>query len=113
MYSRAVVGCSVLVDPDVTIGAECRIDDAAYISPGVHLGSSVHVGALSFVGLGAVVVPDTRIGRGSIVGAGAVVTRDVPDETLVVGNPALPKGKALMDNISPYPSRGRRPIDEH
>ena len=35
----------------------------------------------------AVVMPGVRIGKNSIVGAGAVVARDVPPNTLVMGNP--------------------------
>lgn len=34
------------------------------------------------------VMPGVRIGHGSIVSTGAVVTRDVPDYTIVGGNPA-------------------------
>jgi acetyltransferase-like isoleucine patch superfamily enzyme len=40
------------------------------------------------IGAGAVVVAGTTIGRFATVGAGAVVTKDVPDYSLVVGNPA-------------------------
>lgn len=42
------------------------------------------------VGTGAVILPGVTIGAGAIVGAGAVVTKDVPDGTTVVGNPARP-----------------------
>ena len=42
------------------------------------------------VGTGAVILPGVTIGVGAIVGAGAVVTRDVPDGSTVVGNPARP-----------------------
>jgi sugar O-acyltransferase (sialic acid O-acetyltransferase NeuD family) len=107
VFSRAVVGKNVLVDPDATIGAESVVEDGVYICPGVHLGAGVNVGRLAFIGLGAVVLPSTRIGKASIIGAGAVVTRDVADEILVAGNPAIPKGKAVMDDVSPYPARRR------
>lgn len=40
------------------------------------------------VGAGAIVLPQVTIGRFAMVGAGAVVTKDVPDQGLVVGNPA-------------------------
>lgn len=40
------------------------------------------------IGTGAVIMPGVTIGSGALVGAGAVVTKDVPDEAVVVGNPA-------------------------
>ena len=41
-----------------------------------------------WIGGRAVVLPNVTIGRNAVVGAGAVVTRDVPSNTVVVGNPA-------------------------
>ncbi|SFA89966.1 virginiamycin A acetyltransferase [Poseidonocella pacifica] len=41
-----------------------------------------------WVGQGARILPGARIGSGVIVGAGAVVGGEVPDYTVVVGNPA-------------------------
>ncbi|MGA8540267.1 MAG: acyltransferase, partial [Terriglobales bacterium] len=40
------------------------------------------------IGSGATILANTCIGENAIVGAGAVVTRDVPANTIVVGNPA-------------------------
>ena len=40
------------------------------------------------IGAGTVVIAGITIGKFSMVGAGAVVTRDVPDHTIVFGNPA-------------------------
>lgn len=40
------------------------------------------------VGAGSVLIGPLTIGRYAMVGAGAVVTKDVPDFTLVIGNPA-------------------------
>jgi acetyltransferase-like isoleucine patch superfamily enzyme len=42
----------------------------------------------AWIGAGAIVLAGVTIGELSIVGAGAVVTRDVPDFTVVAGNPA-------------------------
>ena len=46
------------------------------------------VGHRASVGSGAVILPGITIGAGALVGAGAVVTKDVPNNAIVVGNPA-------------------------
>ena len=40
------------------------------------------------IGSGATVLCNVTIGERAIVGAGSVVTRDVPPDTIVIGNPA-------------------------
>lgn len=40
------------------------------------------------IGSGATILANVTIGENAIVGAGAVVTKDVPADTIVVGNPA-------------------------
>ncbi len=42
----------------------------------------------SWIGANSVIVPGVKIGQNSIVAAGSVVTKDVPDFSVVVGNPA-------------------------
>jgi acetyltransferase-like isoleucine patch superfamily enzyme len=40
------------------------------------------------IGSGATILSNTNIGENAIVGAGSVVTKDVPPNSVVVGNPA-------------------------
>lgn len=40
------------------------------------------------IGTGAVIMCGITVGENALVGAGAVVTKDVPDNAVVVGNPA-------------------------
>ncbi|MBM4146641.1 MAG: N-acetyltransferase [Nitrospira sp.] len=40
------------------------------------------------IGANATVLPGVRIGRNCLVGAGSVVTKDVPENSVVAGNPA-------------------------
>lgn len=42
----------------------------------------------AWIGMNVTILKGVTIGKGSIVGAGSVVTKDVPDWTLVAGNPA-------------------------
>ena len=46
----------------------------------------VHEGAA--IGAGSIVLGGVTIGRWALIGAGSVVTRNVPDHSLVFGNPA-------------------------
>lgn len=41
-----------------------------------------------FIGNGAIVLPNVTIGKNVIVGAGAVISKDVPENSVVAGNPA-------------------------
>ena len=41
-----------------------------------------------WIGAGATILPGVTVGENSVVGAGSVVTKDVPDNTIVAGNPA-------------------------
>lgn len=40
------------------------------------------------IGTGATILGGIKIGKNAVVGAGAVVTKDVPENAVVVGNPA-------------------------
>ena len=50
--------------------------------------TDTYIGKNCFIGIGAMILPGVRIGDEVVVGAYAVVTKDVPSNTVVVGNPA-------------------------
>jgi acetyltransferase-like isoleucine patch superfamily enzyme len=49
----------------------------------------VEIGDFTMVGAGSVILPGLNIGKNCIVGAGAIVTKNIPDNTVVIGNPAI------------------------
>ena len=63
------------------IDAPTRISLLEYGKP-VRIGNNVWIGGNS------VIAPGVTIGDNVVVGAGSVVTKDVPDNVVVVGNPA-------------------------
>lgn len=50
--------------------------------------ADTYIGSKCFIGAHAIILPGIKIGDSCIVGAGSVVTKDVPDGTIVAGNPA-------------------------
>lgn len=71
----------------------------------------VIIGNNVFIGAESVVLPGVTIGNNVIIGANSTVTHDVPDNTVVVGNPAkricsldeyLSKERKRMENSPCY-----------
>jgi acetyltransferase EpsM len=81
------IGRHVIVNTNASIDHDCKIDDFAHISPNVALSGGVQVGEGTHIGIGACVIPGIKIGKWVTIGAGSVIIRDVPDYTVVVGNP--------------------------
>lgn len=77
-----VQDCAVIHER-ATIGRNCTIGHGAIVH-GCTVGDNV------LIGMGAIIVTGARIGRDCIIGAGALVTgkMDVPDGSMVLGNPA-------------------------
>ena len=66
----------------------------------------VSIGSRVFIGYGSIILPNVRIGNDVIIGAGSVVTKDIPDDSVAVGNPARVIGKK-----SEYIERNRGFLD--
>lgn len=47
----------------------------------------IKIGNGCWLGGGVIVLPGVTIGDGSVIGAGSVVTKDIPENSLAVGNP--------------------------
>jgi len=84
----AEVGENCIINTGAVIEHDCKIGDHSHIASLACLAGGVIVGEEAFIGSGAVILPKIKIGRGAVVGAGAVVLEDVPEYSVVVGNPA-------------------------
>ncbi|WP_315721287.1 MULTISPECIES: chloramphenicol acetyltransferase [unclassified Bradyrhizobium] len=60
----------------------------------------VDIGHDVWIGHGAIVLPGRNIGTGAVVAAGAIVTKDVPDYTIVAGNPARLLKRRFPEDIA-------------
>lgn len=88
---------------EVVIGEEAMLSDRVYVSDTGHVyedvsqpikrqglrdGRRVEICRGAWVGIGAAIVGNLRIGENAVVAANTVVREDVPDFTVVAGNPA-------------------------
>lgn len=70
------------------VGANCSISQSVHIHPDLESNAGPVVGDRVWMGAHAQVVGAYQIGAGSTISAGAVVKRDIPEQTLCLGNPA-------------------------
>jgi len=87
--AAVTLGRSVCLNSGTIIGHHVTLGDYAATGPGAVLCGYVSVGRGAFVGAGAIVNPRVSIGANALVASGSVVRRDVPEHTLVAGNPAV------------------------
>ena len=82
------IGDDVQIGPAVQLYTAMHPLDADVRRSGLESASPIRIGHDVWIGGGAAVLPGVTIGDRSVVGAGSVVVRNVPPDTLVVGNPA-------------------------
>jgi len=75
------------IDAMCHIGHNAQIGPHACIAAGTIMGRS-EVGQAVWMGLNCTLLPGNNVGKGGTVAAHALVTKDVPDDTTVVGVPA-------------------------
>tara|TARA_R110001632_G_scaffold232191_2_gene372413 strand:- start:6466 stop:7011 length:546 start_codon:yes stop_codon:yes gene_type:complete len=115
--SKISIGDNVVIRPGSMLFADVRepnkgrifIEDGVLIGSGVHIYVSNHKFGMpdtpvieqghfaaadttlkkgSWIGANSILLPGITVGINSIVGAGSIVTKNVPDNTVVAGNPA-------------------------
>ncbi len=90
IHSQVFIPEYSVLEEGAWIGPNVVLTNAKYpLFPGVKenlIGPTIKEGAR--IGANATILPGLVIGKNSLVGAGAVVVRDVPDGSVVVGNPA-------------------------
>jgi acetyltransferase-like isoleucine patch superfamily enzyme len=107
------IGSLVHIDYDVKIGENSMIEGLVYIPPLSRIGKKVFIGPAAsltndpyppsgkmigvtiedgaIIGSRAVIKAGVTVGKNSVVAMGAVVTKNVPDNTVVIGIPAKKK----------------------
>ncbi|OHX65027.1 sugar O-acetyltransferase [Flammeovirga pacifica] len=81
------IGDHVFIAPNVLIATAGHPIDPEERSAGVEFGKPITIGNKVWIGGNVVIVPGVNIGDNVTIGAGSVVTKDIPSNSVAVGNP--------------------------
>lgn len=84
----STIGKGVIVNTGAIVEHECSVADFVHLGPGSVLAGNCSIGEMAFIGANSTIIQGVTIGKNVIIGAGSVVLKDVPDNTVYVGNPA-------------------------
>ena len=82
------IGKHVIINLNCTIGHDVLIGDFVTIAPLCAISGNVRIHDGVEIGTGACIREGVTLGAGCMIGMGSAVVKDVPANTLVVGNPA-------------------------
>jgi len=83
------ISTGALINLNCTIGHDSSIGKYSELCPGVHVSGNCKIGDFTFIGTGTSILPGISIGSNVVVGAGSVVTKNIEDNCLVMGVPAI------------------------
>jgi len=102
LHDNILIGDHVVINDGVTLlTASHHLDSPEWQM----FAKSIVIGDFAWIAIGAIILPGVKIGKGAVVGAGAVVSKDVPDFSIVAGNPATLINKKRCNNLTYNPVR--------
>lgn len=103
---------TIIINGEAVIGENCNISAGAVIgaaSRGYRKGAPT-IGSSVWIGANAIVVGNISIGDNVLIAPGAYVNIDIPNNSLVIGNPCIVKSK--LDATVGYINRVYKCKDE-
>lgn len=92
-------GSDVLLGPNVSIYTVNHALNPERRKAALEIAKPVTIGNNVWVGGNTVILPGVSIGDNAVIGAGSVVTKDIPANTIAVGNPCKVLRPITEDDI--------------
>lgn len=96
--AKVIFGNNVFIGPNCSFYTINHPLDYETRNKGLEYAKRITVGNNVWMGGNVVVLPGITIGDNSVIGAGSVVTKNIPSNSIVVGNPARVI-KVLIDKL--------------
>ena len=90
--ARVIIGNHVLIGPNVSLFTACHPTDPVERRVGTEWAKPITIGDDVWIGGNVTILP------GVTIGAGSVVTKDIPDDSIAVGNPCRVIKKLPLQN---------------
>ncbi len=81
------VGDHTMFGPNVVVATAGHPIYAPLRAKGYQYNAPVRIGRLCWIGAGACILPGVTVGDNVVIGAGSIVTKDIPSNSVAVGNP--------------------------
>ncbi|MBK8944987.1 MAG: acetyltransferase [Ignavibacteriae bacterium] len=88
LSTDTIVSDNCILLPNSYLGHDSTLEQFAHLATNAVVGANVLVGKGVHIGSNATIREKVCIGDFSLIGAGAVVLNDVPENSIVAGNPA-------------------------
>lgn len=85
---KIIIGNRVLIGPGTGLFTAIHPIDPEIRATGIEKGADITLEDDVWIGGNVTILPGVTIGEGSIIGAGSVVTKDIPQMSIAIGNPA-------------------------
>ncbi len=90
--------CSI-ININCTVGHDVYIGQFCTVSPSCNISGNVEIMDRTYIGSGCNIRDEVKIGNNSIIGIGSLVTKDIPDNVIAYGSPAIVKKDNLYRKV--------------
>jgi len=97
IFRNTIIGHNTIIDSHVHISHDCIIGNECEIDVGSRILGEVEIGNNSRICTNAIIQPKVIIGHNCVLGANSYLRKDMPDDTIFYGTPAIKKANKTMD----------------